>query len=843
MVCHYKVISKSEDFSKELASEIKRQFIQSGLGLQGIADISHAEPPDQFNVVAKALRPKIMKQWMKTRNAVSLGDKKQVVYMSLEFLMGRAFSNNIQNMSFGKEVMEALGLMGLDPNIIENAEMDAGLGNGGLGRLAACYLDSAATLKLPVNGYGILYDYGIFKQEIVGNRQQELPDCWLKNGNPWLIKREDDAVIVKFGGRVSSSGDKRAPSNLLDFEAVRAVPWDHPIVGYDKSGNFMVNTLRLWHASTPIKDWYNMKEFNKGNFSKAFKDVLDSGRSALSAHLYPNDNNPNGKELRLKQQYFLVSATIQNIIREYKKSHSSFTEFSEKIAIQINDTHPALAVPELMRILIDEEKLGWYRAWQITTSTINYTNHTVLPEALESWPKQLVESLMPRNYEIIEVINIRFMTEVGKKFPGENQRYADMAIITPEDDGVVRMANLAIVGGKMVNGVAEIHSGILKDDLFKLFNDLWPDKFINVTNGVTQRRWLRDANPELAAAITEKIGDNWMTDLSELKKLEQYVNDPDFIQQIISIKKSNKEALAAEIFENHPVKDLQGNILNRIRVNPNAIFDVQAKRIHEYKRQLMNMFHIAMLYQNILKKPDTDMVPRVFIFAGKAAPGYQIAKEMVELMNVMANKINNDPLVGDKLKVVFMEDYNVTNAEKIIPATDLSEQISTVTKEASGTGNFKFALNGALTIMTMDGANVEMAEEIGAENMYVFGLNKDEYNELMNVGYDFQKVIDNSPEISELLDFLRGGLVNNLDEQNLINGILEKVFSANDQYLVFKDLMSYVSVQKQVATDYLDPIAWAKKTILNIARVGKFSSDRSVKDYNEKVWGLEPISL
>ncbi|PHV69883.1 glycogen phosphorylase [Sporanaerobium hydrogeniformans] len=784
-----------------------------------------------YQAVAFAVRDIITDHWIATQRAYNQKTPKTLYYLSMEFLIGRALGNNLVNMGIMEEVQEVLDELNIKINLaaIEEQEPDAGLGNGGLGRLAACFMDSLSTLSYPAYGCGIRYNYGIFKQKIEDGYQVEYPDDWLKNGNPWEVKRTDNAREIKFGGTVSSFVDERGKIHFVqqDYESVLAIPYDMPIVGYK---NGFINALRLWDAEAPDK--FILRFFDQGAYQKAVEQQTLA--KTLVEVLYPNDNHYQGKELRLKQQYFFVSATLQQAIAKFKKSHSSLYLLPEKVVFQMNDTHPAVAVAELMRILLDEEQLEWDEAFDITTRTCAYTNHTIMIEALESWPIDLFSKLLPRIYQIIEEINRRFCISLREEHHLSENIIHNMSIIS---DGQIKMAYLAIVGSFSVNGVAAIHTEILKKDVLKNFYNVYPQKFNNKTNGITQRRWLGHANPELAALITHTIGDKWYTDLMELKKLLPYAHDKSFMKEFDDIKFHNKVRLAQYVKEH-----------NGIVLNPHSIYDVQVKRLHEYKRQLMNVLHILMLYNEIKDNPNGNFVPRTFIFGAKAAPGYRKAKLIIKLINAVADKVNNDPLVRKYLTVVFIENYNVSNAEIIIPAANVSEQISTASKEASGTSNMKFMLNGALTVGTLDGANIEIYEEVGPENIFIFGLTCQEVLELYKSGnYSPWDIYHNDSEINRTLKSLINGTLSP-DSPDLFVEIYESLINRagdnlSDPYFILKDLRPYHAAQKLVDKAYLDKEGWIQKAIINTACSGKFSSDRTIKQYSSEIWGLESLKM
>ena len=792
--------------------------------------IKEADQQQLFQAVAYAVKDEIINNWLATQKQYEIDDPKTVYYMSMEFLMGRALGNNLINLTAYKEVKEALEELGFDLNVIEDQEPDAALGNGGLGRLAACFLDSLATLGYSAYGCGIRYHYGMFKQKIENGYQVEVPDNWLKNGNPFELRRPEYAKTVKFGGYVRVEYDEQKKRNNFiqeGYQSVLAIPFDMPVLGYN---NNIVNTLRVWDAEA-INE-FHLDSFDKGDYQKAVeqenlaKNIVDV--------LYPNDNHYAGKELRLKQQYFFISASVQEAIAKYKRTHSDIRKFHEKVTFQLNDTHPTVAIAELMRILVDEEGLEWEEAWAITTKTCAYTNHTIMAEALEKWPIELFSRLLPRVYQIIEEINRRFILEIQNKYPGNQEKIRKMAIIY---DGQVKMAHLAIAGGYSVNGVARLHTEILEKQELKDFYEMYPEKFNNKTNGITQRRFLMHANPLLADWITDHIGDGWITNLPELAKLKVYADDKKALQEFMNIKYQNKVRLAKYIQEH-----------NGIEVNPHSIFDVQVKRLHEYKRQLMNILHVMYLYNEIKAHPEVDFYPRTFIFGAKAAAGYRRAKLTIKLINAVADVVNNDASINGKLKVVFIENYRVSNAELIFAAADVSEQISTASKEASGTGNMKFMLNGAPTLGTMDGANVEIVEEVGAENAFIFGLTADQViNYENNGGYDPMQYFNNDPDIRNVLMQLINGTYSNGDF-NMFHEIYDSLLNTNcsdraDTYFILADFKSYAEAQKRVEAAYRDSEGWAKMALLNTACAGKFSSDRTIQQYVDEIWHLDKVTI
>ena len=814
--------SLTQNFSKE---EFKKNVISNCKSLYR-KNIEEANDQEVFQAVSYAVKDIIIDKWIATHKQYEKDDPKMVYYMSMEFLMGRALGNNMINLCAYDEIKEALDELGLDINVIEDQEPDAALGNGGLGRLAACFMDSLATLEYPAYGCGIRYKYGMFKQEIKDGYQVEVPDNWLKDGNPFEIKRSEYRYEVKFGGYVRSYRDEKTGRDMFvqeDYRSVIAVPYDIPVLGY---GNNTVNSLRIWDAE-PVNT-FNLNSFDKGDYQKAIEE--ENLAKNIVEVLYPNDNHYAGKELRLKQQYFFVSASVQRAVDRYKSmNNGDVKNIYKKVTFQLNDTHPTVAVAELMRILMDENGLEWDEAWDITTKTVAYTNHTIMAEALEKWPIELFSRLLPRIYQIVEEINRRFVEEIKAKYPGNQEKVRKMAIIY---DGQVKMANLAIVAGYSVNGVAKLHTEILKKQELRDFYEMMPEKFNNKTNGITQRRFLKHANPLLSDWITYKIGDGWVTDLSQLEKLMLYVDDPKAQQDFMQIKYKNKVRLAKYIKEN-----------NGIDVDPNSIFDVQVKRLHEYKRQLLNILHVMYLYNQIKRNPDYDMVPRTFIFGAKAAAGYKIAKQTIKLINNVANVINNDASIKGKIKVVFIENYRVSNGEIIFAAADVSEQISTASKEASGTGNMKFMLNGAITLGTMDGANVEIVNEVGAENAQIFGLSSDEVIRFENEGgYDPMEIFNNDQEIRDVLMELINGKYSPEDTEmfrDIYNSLLNNDGGRRaDTYFILKDFRSYAEAQRKIDERYRDTNGWAKTVMTNTAKAGKFSSDRTIEEYATEIWKL-----
>ena len=806
---------------EKILNEVKRSLSQSF-----DKTIDDASSNQLYFAISKAVLGSIWYDWAKTRETYKTKDIKEAYYLSAEFLMGRAMSNNLVNLGIESDIKEVLQSLNLDYNLIEDTEPDAGLGNGGLGRLAACFLDSLSTLDLPATGYGIRYKYGMFKQIIQDGYQIESPDAWLEHDNPWSIKRPDYSVTVKFGGEVIGERDNEGRINYkrVNTENVLAIPFDMPIIGY---GTDTINNLRLWEAESP--DGFDLQLFNDEQYLKA----VEKGNSAedISRVLYPNDMGPLGKTLRLKQQYFFVSASLQDIIRKYKvKMGNDFSKFPSLVAIQLNDTHPVVGIPELMRIFLDVEGMSWTDAWTLTSKTFAYTNHTILSEALEKWPVDIFQKLLPRVYQIIEEINRRFIEFVRGIYPGDWERQARMSII---HNGMIHMAWLAIAGSHSVNGVAALHTEILKHDALKDWYDLFPEKFNNKTNGVTQRRWLLKSNPELAEFITDKIGDKWITNLSELDKLKKFADNKSVLKKIESIKNKNKKDLAEYIKEH-----------NGIDVDPNSIFDVQIKRLHEYKRQLLNVLHILYLYNKIKEDPSIDIVPRTFIFGAKAASGYRMAKMIIKLINDIASMVNNDEIVSQKIKVIFIENYRVSIAEKLFPASDISEQISTAGKEASGTGNMKFMMNGALTVGTLDGANIEIVEEAGEENAFIFGLTSEEINRIKNEhSYRPHEILAADSELKMILNMLIDGTFGSYDIYREIYDSLVYGIEGNkpDTYFVLKDFRSYIEAQAKAAQTFKDREKWNKMAFLNIASSGKFSSDRTISQYASEIWEINPI--
>ena len=809
-----------DEFKKSVADNLKVLYRKT---------VDEADKQQIFQAVSYSVKDIIMDRWLATQKTYEKEDVRTVVYMSMEFLMGRALGNNMINLTVYKDIKEALDEMGLDLNVIEDQEPDAALGNGGLGRLAACFLDSLATLGYPAYGCGIRYRYGMFKQQIKDGYQIEVPDNWLKDGNPFEIKRPEYSYEVKFGGYVRCYKDEDGRDKFVqeDYRSVIAVPYDMPVVGY---GNNVVNTLIIWDAE-PVNT-FNLESFNKGDYHKAIEQ--ENLAKNIVKVLYPNDNHYAGKELRLKQQYFFVSASIQRAIAKYKKTNSDIRKFHEKYVFQLNDTHPTVTVAELMRILMDEEGLNWEEAWEVTTHCCAYTNHTIMAEALEKWPIELFSRLLPRVYQIVEEINRRFVEELKVKYPGNQDKIRKMAVIY---DGQVKMANLAIVAGFSVNGVAKLHTEILEKQELKDFYEMFPEKFNNKTNGITQRRFLLHGNPLLADWITGKIGDDWITDLSHLSRLKVYVDDEKCQREFMQIKYQNKLRLAKYIKEN-----------NGVEVDPRSVFDVQVKRLHEYKRQLLNILHVMYLYNQLKANPDLDIPAQTFIFGAKAAAGYKIAKLTIKLINNVADVVNNDPAIKGRLKVVFIENYRVSNAEIIFAAADVSEQISTASKEASGTGNMKFMLNGALTLGTMDGANVEIVQEVGEDNAVIFGLTSDEVIRYENEGgYDPMEIFNNDQDVrTVLMQLINGEYCRENPEmfRDIYNSLLHNDGGRRaDTYFILKDFRAYADAHRKMLDKYKDEKGWAKSAMLNVACAGKFSSDRTIEEYVRDIWKLDKVKV
>ena len=816
---------KSKAFQKE---EFKKS-VTEGLKYLYRKTLQEANQQEIFQAVSYAVKDVIIDEWLATQKAFDKQDPKFVYYMSMEFLMGRALGNNLINLTAYDEVREALDEMGINLDVVEDQEPDPALGNGGLGRLAACFMESLATLGYPAYGCGIRYHYGMFKQKIENGYQVEVPDNWLKDGYPFELRRPEYSYEVKFGGyvRAENTPDGRTKFVQENYQSVMAIPYDMPIVGYD---NNVVNTLMIWDAQ-PV-ECFELDSFDKGDYRKAVEQ--ENLAKNLVEVLYPNDNHISGKELRLKQQYFFVSASLQRAIAKFKKNHSDIHDLPKKATFQMNDTHPTVAVAELMRILLDEEGLSWDEAWKITTESCAYTNHTIMAEALEKWPIEIFSRLLPRIYQIVEEINRRFILDIEKAFPGDQQKVQKMAIVY---DGQVKMANLAICAGYSVNGVARLHTEILKNQELKEFYQMFPQKFNNKTNGITQRRFLMHGNPLLAKWVTEHIGSDWITNLSHLNKLSVYVDDEKAQQEFMNIKYQNKVRLAKYILEH-----------NGVEVDPRSIFDVQVKRLHEYKRQLLNILHVMYLYNELKDYPDMEFIPRTFIFGAKAAAGYRNAKLTIKLINSVADVINNDKSINGKIKVVFIEDYRVSIAERIFAAADVSEQISTASKEASGTGNMKFMLNGALTLGTMDGANVEIVEEVGEENAFIFGMSSDEViAHEQNRDYDPMQIFNNDQDIRRVLMQLINGFYAPNDPElfrDLYNSLLNTQCTSHaDTYFILADFRSYADAQKRVMEAYKDEKGWAKSAMLNVSKAGKFSSDRTIQEYVDDIWHLDKVTV
>ena len=806
-------------FKRDVRNNVKTLFRK---------EVEEATPQQLFQAVSYAVKEAIIDDWLATQKQYEKDDPKTVYYMSMEFLLGRALGNNLINMTAYKEVKEALEEMGIDLNVIEDQEPDPALGNGGLGRLAACFLDSLATLGYASYGCGIRYRYGMFKQKIRDGYQVEAPDNWLKDGNPFELRRPEYAKEVRFGGNIRVEYDENGKTHFVqeNYESVMAIPYDYPIVGY---GNHIVNTLRIWDAEAIVN--FQLDSFDRGDYHKAVEQ--ENLAKNIVEVLYPNDNHYAGKELRLKQQYFFVSASIQAAVAKFKKKHGDISKLPEKVTFQMNDTHPTVAVAELMRILLDEEGLGWNEAWDITTKCCAYTNHTIMAEALEKWPIDLFSKLLPRIYQIIQEIDRRFIEQVRAQYPGNEEKVRKMAILM---DGQVKMAHLAIVAGYSVNGVAKLHTEILKNQELKDFYQMMPEKFNNKTNGITQRRFLMHANPLLADWVTEKLGTKeWITDLSKMDGLKKWMDDEEALKEFMTIKFKNKERLTAYIKEH-----------NGVEVDPRSIFDVQVKRLHEYKRQLLNILHVMYLYNQIKEHPEMSFYPKTYIFGAKASAGYIRAKEIIKLINSVADVINNDRSINGKLKVVFIEDYRVSNAELIFAAADISEQISTASKEASGTGNMKFMMNGAPTLGTMDGANVEIVDEVGIDNAFIFGLSADEViNYEQNGGYNPYDIYNNDPEIRRVVDQLVDGTYSNGDKEmyrDLYNSLLNNQGGSRaDMYFILKDFRSYADAQARAMEAYKDTDKWARMALKNSACCGKFSADRTIQEYVDDIWHLDHV--
>ncbi len=809
---------------KQTAVELQRAFLRH-LQYTLVKDKYSATKGDLYQALAFAVRDVLVDQWLDTQQSYYINDAKRVYYISMEFLMGRTLGNSLINLGIMDEWQTALKEMGINVEELLEQEWDAGLGNGGLGRLAACFLDSMATMNLPAYGYGIRYEFGMFYQKIVGGNQYEAPDNWLRYGNPWEFGRQEHLHKIKYNGRVVVYNDDHGHTRYswVDTTDVMALAYDVPIPGY---GNNTVNTLRLWSAKATRN--FELGSFNQGNYIGAVESKMRSEN--ISKVLYPADHMAEGKVLRLRQEYFLSSATVQDIFYRFTKKHDDLKMLPDKVAIQLNDTHPTLAIPELIRILLDEKHLSWDDAWDIATNTFAYTNHTILPEALEKWPVRMMEDILPRHLQIIYRINDLFIQQVSARFPGDDDRLRRMSIIGEDGEQCVRMAHLAIVGSHSINGVSALHSEILKDDLFHDFYELWPERFNNKTNGITQRRWLKHANPWLADLISSKIGEGWVTDLDQLKKLIPMADDREFQQQWIEVKRANKRVLAEYIQRK-----------NGVAVSPDSMFDCHTKRIHEYKRQLLNVLHVITRYNRLKANPDANVAPRTVIFSGKAAPSYFMAKLIIKLINSVGEIINKDPDVSGRLKILFLANYNVWLAEMIFPASDLSEQISTAGTEASGTGNMKYSLNGALTIGTLDGANIEIMEEVGRDNIFIFGLTADQVTGLKNAGYQPYDYYQHNPELKLAIDMIGNGSFS-LHEPDLFKPIVDTLLSI-DNYLLLADYSSYIACQDEVDKLYQQPHEWARTSILNTAGMGKFSSDRTIAEYARDIWNIKPEKI
>jgi starch phosphorylase len=820
-------MSKAKTAKRSDTAEAVREGFLLHLKYTLAKDEFSATDHDKYYALALAIRDRLVDRWIATSQTYHRQKAKRAYYLSMEYLIGRAMGNNVINLQADGAVREAMESLGLSWDELREVERDAGLGNGGLGRLAACFLDSLATLQLPGYGYGVRYDYGIFRQTIKDGYQVEEPDNWLRFGNPWEIERPEAQFEVHFGGRVqmeSENGKLRA--RWLDYDTVLGVPYDIPIPGY---GNNTVNNLRLWSARSTEE--FNLSFFNNGDYVKAYEQKTLTEN--ISKVLYPNDNIERGRELRFKQQYFFVACSLHDIVRRFKADSDDIREFPDKVAIQLNDTHPAMAIAELMRLFVDEEGLEWEEAWNLTTRTFGYTNHTLMPEALERWSVRLFETILPRHLQIIYEINRRFLREIATRWPGDNDRIRRMSLIQEEPNREVRMAYLAVVGSHSVNGVAALHSELLTTTLFRDFFEMWPEKFNNKTNGITPRRWLLKVNPGLSKLVTEAIGDKWVTNLDELKKLERCAGDARFLSRLMEVKRANKARLA-ELIQ----KELG------VEVNPDSLFDVQIKRLHEYKRQLLNVLNIIHQYFRLKENPAADFVPRTWIFAAKAAPGYFLAKLIIKLINDVGAVINNDPAMKGRMNVVFLPDYRVSLAERIIPAADLSEQISTAGTEASGTGNMKFQLNGALTLGTLDGANVEIRQEVGEENFFLFGKTVEEVAATQRAGYNPWDEYRANADLRRVLDAIRDNFFN-LDQPGLYQPIVDTLLTHGDRYLVLSDFAAYVEGQERVSAAYLDKEGWARKCLMNIANSGKFSTDRTIAEYAKEIWGIQacPVHL
>jgi len=806
---------------KPSTADLQRSFLRH-LQYTLVKDKYSASKADLYLALSYAVRDMLVERWLDTQQSYYINDAKRVYYISMEFLMGRTLSNSMINLGIMEEWETALKEMGIDVTELQETEWDAGLGNGGLGRLAACFLDSMATMSLPAYGYGIRYEYGMFYQRIVDGGQYEVPDNWLRYGNPWEFGRQEHLHKIRYQGRVvefsDENGDKRY--SWVDTHDVMAMAYDVPVPGY---GNDTVNTMRLWSAKS-TRD-FELESFNRGNYVGAVESKMRTEN--ISKVLYPADHMAEGRELRLRQEYFLAASTVQDIFYRFAKKHADLSLLPVKVAIQLNDTHPTLAIPELMRVLIDEKQCSWDAAWDIAVRTFAYTNHTILPEALEKWPVRMMENILPRHLLIIYQINDHFLREVAARFPGDHERMRRMSIVGEEGEKHLRMAHLAIVGSHSINGVSALHSEIIRNELFRDFFEMWPERFNNKTNGITQRRWLKHANRWLADLISSRIGDGWVTNLDELKKLRDLADDPEFQQQWIEVKRANKQRLAEYIFKH-----------TCVQVSPESMFDCQTKRIHEYKRQLLNILHVITRYNRIKANPGPDFAPRTVIFSGKAAPSYFMAKLIIRLINSVGAVINSDPDANRLLKVVFLANYNVSLAELIFPASDLSQQISTAGTEASGTGNMKYALNGALTIGTMDGANIEILEEVGQDNIFIFGMTANQVGGLKRTGYRPMDYYYRNPELKQAIDMIGNGTFSP-GNPDLFKPIVDNLLG-NDTYMLLADYASYLACQEEVDKIYQQPYEWARHSILNTAGMGKFSSDRTIADYAREIWGIHP---
>ncbi len=822
---HIKISAVAQKDANSATAELKQSLIEHLTYFVG-KDILTATDRDWFFTAAYVARDRLTDRWMKTMQNYYANDAKRVYYFSMEFLMGRTLVNNLLNMGFEQEYREVLDEFGVDWNKVRKIEDDAALGNGGLGRLAACFLDSLATLNLPGYGYGIRYEYGMFRQRIEDGRQVEHPDNWLRYGNPWEFPRAEVLYQVKFHGHVAKYSDEHGVerSHWVATDDVMAMAYDTPIPGYATD---TVNNMRLW-AAKATRD-FDLRYFNEGNYIKAVADKNESEN--LSKVLYPDDTTAMGRELRLKQQYFFVCASLQDVLRRYRKFHDNFDSLPDKVAIQLNDTHPSIAIAELMRILVDMHHLEWDKAWHLTTRTFAYTNHTLMPEALETWPVAMFESILPRHLQIIYEINHRFLKEVMHRYPGDTDMLRRMSLIDENSGKRIRMAHLAIVGSHKVNGVAHIHTELMKQTIFADFDRFYPGKIINMTNGITPRRWLNQANPLLSELISSRIGHDWKKDLDQLKRLIPLADDASFRMEFAAVKRANKERLAGVL------KQQLG-----IAVDPDSLFDMQIKRLHEYKRQLLNLLHVITLYNRIRHNPAADHVPRTVIFGGKAAPGYFMAKLIIKLINDVADIVNNDPHVAGRLKVVFVPNYDVSSAEELIPAADLSEQISTAGTEASGTGNMKLALNGALTIGTLDGANIEIRNEVGEDNFFTFGLTAEEAAKVRTDGYRPWHYYHANGELREVLDMIGTGFFS-ADDPNRFKPVVDALLQSGDHFLLLADYASYIACQKEVEDAYRDQEQWVKKAILNVANMGKFSSDHTIMQYADQIWDVRQMTI